>query len=124
MAGPLWPIEPGLLLPFARPRGRRLQVTQFEDGPPEVTLRNRAASAMMSGTLKLTGTQREVFEAWGEDLLAGWSLPFRWEDPLDGRLREMQFAAEPEPTGNAAAGAGFEPDRSVWTYRVSLYVIT
>lgn len=119
-----WPLDSGLLLPLQRPRARRLLVTPFEDGPPEVRLRNLAAPAMLTGSLRLTGAQLATFEAWGEGILQDWSLPFRWNDPKDCVDRVMQFAGEPgTPTMDTSAAAGFEADRTAWLVPVTVWVL-
>lgn len=124
MALSSWPISPALLLPVVRARPRRLIVTPFEDGPPGTRLRNLGNPAHLRGSLRLTGEEYQSLDLWGEDVLRSWSLPFTWRDPRDGVYKDFQFDSEPEDdTLLATAGSGWDPDRAVWTLRVSLSVL-
>lgn len=124
MPAPFWPLDQQLLLPLGRLPPRRLLVSPNEDGPPDSRLRNRAAPAMLNGSLRLLGSEYDVLFAWGEGILTYWSLPFRWHDPHDGQVRTMQFNGEPgECTVEGAAGGNYDPTKNTWVVPVSLVVI-
>lgn len=122
MPAAMWPLSPELLLPVTRSPGKKLVVTPFEDGLPATRLRYLAAPGMMPGELRLTGEEFAAFLSFGEDLLQEWSQPFLWRDPTDGGVLECTFAGEPEYQLEAAAGSG-DPDRTVWSVRLKLWVM-
>lgn len=116
-----WPLSSGILLPLARTLPRKILVTPFEDGPPAVRRRFLGAPGTMSGTIRLTGPDFAAFVLWGETSLSDWSLPFTWRDPLDSMGRTFQFSAEPSCTLDAE-GDPANPDKTVWSCSVSLWV--
>lgn len=77
--------------------------SQTDTGNPKVRRRFTKQIRTFSVTIQLDAAQRETFESFWQDTLAGGSLPFEWLHPMTRVPTTFRFRL-PAPSYSAVAG--------------------
>lgn len=119
MAVAVWPLTlPQVVLAdgFQQGLGETRRSASTDVGPGKIWKRTSAATRPMPSSIRVTGSELDIFEAFVRDDLAEGSLPFTFPDPRGGSDLLVRIAPGSMPSWSTPGG-------DVWTVSIPLEIL-